>query len=65
VGIARLAFATLPPLPHPEMLKQHDVDHAKVAEIVQKYRLQRMLPEQWNYGAALEGNYFDDNPRAR
>jgi flap endonuclease-1 len=47
------------------MLKQHDVDHAKVAEIVHKYGLHRVLPEQWNYGAALEGNYFADNPRAR
>ncbi|OJA17680.1 hypothetical protein AZE42_03022 [Rhizopogon vesiculosus] len=65
VGVARHAFATLPPLPDPGMLKQHDVDHAKVAEIVQKYRLHRMLPEQWNCGAALEGNYFADNPRAR
>jgi len=65
VGIARLAFSTLPPLPDSEMLEQHDVDHVKVAEIVQKYGLHRMLPAQWNYGAALEGNYFDDDPRAK
>ncbi|KAG2134858.1 PIN domain-like protein [Suillus clintonianus] len=65
VGIARLAFATLPPTPDPEMLKQRDVNHAKVADIVQKYRLQRVLPVQWNHGTALEGNYFADNPRAR
>jgi flap endonuclease-1 len=65
VGIARLAFATLPPIPDPETLKQRNVNHAKVAAIVQKYRLQRVLPDQWNYGAALEGNYFADNPRAR
>ncbi|KAG1862120.1 PIN domain-like protein [Suillus subalutaceus] len=65
VGIARLAFATLPPIPDPETLKQHDVNHAKVAAIVQKYRLQSVLPHQWNYGTALEGNYFADNPRAR
>ncbi|KAG1753635.1 PIN domain-like protein [Suillus paluster] len=64
VGIARLAFTTLPPVPDPEMLKQHGVNHAKVAEIVQKYRLQRVLPNQCDYGTALEGNYFADNPRA-
>lgn len=65
VGIARLAFATLPPVPDLETLKQHNVNHAKVAAIVQKYRLQRVLPTQWNYDTALEGNYFADNPRAR
>ncbi|KAG1876196.1 PIN domain-like protein [Suillus subluteus] len=65
VGIARLAFATLPPIPDPETLKQHDVNHTKVAAIVHKYRLQSVLPHQWNYGTALEGNYFADNPRAR
>ncbi|KAG0704908.1 PIN domain-like protein [Suillus ampliporus] len=65
VSIARLAFATLPSIPDPETLKQHDVNHAKVAEIIQKYRLQRVLPDQWDYGTALEGNYFADNPRAR
>lgn len=65
VGIARLTFATLPPIPDPETLKQHNVNHAKVAAIVQKYGLQRLLPDQWNYGTALEGNYFADNPRAR
>ncbi|KAG1720055.1 PIN domain-like protein [Suillus lakei] len=67
VGIARFAFATLPPIPDPEMLKQRNVNHAKVVDIVQKYRLQRILPwsDHWNYGTALEGNYFADNPRAR
>ncbi|KAG2154282.1 PIN domain-like protein [Suillus bovinus] len=65
VGIARLAFATLPPIPDPETLKQHDVNHAKIAAIVQKYRLQRVIPDQWNYATALEGNYFADNPRTR
>ncbi|KAG1823472.1 PIN domain-like protein [Suillus subaureus] len=65
VGIARLAFATLPPIPDPETLKQHNVNHAKVAAIVQKYGLQRVLPDQRNYSTALEGNYFADNPRAK
>ncbi|KAG1776885.1 PIN domain-like protein [Suillus placidus] len=64
VGIARLAFATLPPVPDPETLKQHNINHVKVAAIAQKYRLQSVLPDQWNYSTALEGNYFADNPRA-
>ncbi|KAG2342282.1 PIN domain-like protein [Suillus weaverae] len=64
VGIARLAFTTLPPVPDPETLKQRNVNHVKVAAIAQKYRLQSVLPDQWNYSTALEGNYFADNPRA-
>lgn len=65
VGNARLAFTTLPPIPDLETLKQHDINHAKVAAIVQKYSLQRILPCQWDCSTALEGNYFADNPRAR
>ncbi|KAG1763454.1 PIN domain-like protein [Suillus occidentalis] len=65
VGNARLAFTTLPPIPDLETLKQHNVNHAKVAAIAQKYNLQRVLPCQWNCSTALEGNYFADNPRAR
>lgn len=64
--MARVVFATLPPVPNPESLEQGEPDEAKVAEVLQKYGLGKevMAMDEWDYGSALKGNYFEDNPSA-
>ncbi|KIL00334.1 hypothetical protein PAXRUDRAFT_821792 [Paxillus rubicundulus Ve08.2h10] len=64
VGVARLVFQTLPPMPDPEMLEQTEGDPEAVSQIIQKYDLHQILSNSWDYQAALAGNYFDDNPSA-
>ncbi|KAG6890248.1 hypothetical protein C0992_002657 [Termitomyces sp. T32_za158] len=66
VGVARVVFATLPPVPNPESLEQGEPDEEKVVELLQKYGLGKevMGMDEWDYGAALKGNYFEDNPSA-
>ncbi|KAG6860296.1 hypothetical protein C0995_013032 [Termitomyces sp. Mi166 len=66
VQVARVVFRTLPPVPEPEMLDQRESDEAKVVEVLQRYGLGKevMGMEEWDYQAALKGNYFEDNPSA-
>ncbi|KAG6868149.1 hypothetical protein C0993_007093 [Termitomyces sp. T159_Od127] len=66
VGVARVVFTTLPPVPDPELLEQGEPDEAKVAELLQKYGLGKevMGMDGWDCRAALRGNYFEDNPSA-
>ncbi|KAH7905551.1 PIN domain-like protein [Hygrophoropsis aurantiaca] len=64
VEVARLVFQTLPPVPPPELLQPTESISAEVSEIIQRYRLHPKVADQWNYRAALDGNYFSDNPSA-
>ncbi|KAF9225810.1 PIN domain-like protein [Gyrodon lividus] len=64
VGVARLVFQTLPPVPDPEVLQQMEGDPKAVSEVIQKYDLNRVLCNSWDYHASLAGNYFGDNPSA-
>lgn len=62
VGVARLVFQNLPPLPDIGLLHQRQEDPDAVSEIIQRCRLHRMLPGAWDTQSALAGNYFDDDP---
>ncbi|KAH0826636.1 PIN domain-like protein [Lanmaoa asiatica] len=62
VGVARLVFQNLPPLPDAAHLQQAESDPNIVSEIIQRYRLHRMLPGAWDIQSALVGNYFGDDP---
>lgn len=62
VDLARLAFQNLPPLPDVGLLHQTEGDSNAVAEIIQRYRLHRVLPGAWDAQSALAGNYFGDDP---
>ncbi|KAG9313407.1 PIN domain-like protein [Chiua virens] len=64
VGVARLVFQKLPPLPDVGLLSQTEGDPSAVLEIVQRYGLQRVLPGAWDAESALMGNYFGDDPSA-
>ncbi|KAG8216877.1 PIN domain-like protein [Butyriboletus roseoflavus] len=62
VGVARLVFQNLPPLPDIGLLQQTEGDPDTLSEIMQRYRLHRMLPGAWDTQSALAGNYFGDDP---
>ncbi|KAF8438072.1 PIN domain-like protein [Boletus edulis BED1] len=62
VGVARFVFQNLPPLPDVGLLHQTEGDSNAVSEIIQRYRLHRMLPDAWDTQSALAGNYFGDDP---
>ena len=62
VGLARLVFQDLPPLPDIRLLHQTDYDPNALSEIIQRYKLHRMLPGAWDTQSALAGNYFGDDP---
>lgn len=62
VGLARLVFQNLPPLPDIGLLQQTEVDPNVLSEIIQRYRLHRILPGAWDTRSALAGNYFGDDP---
>ncbi|KAF8137512.1 hypothetical protein EV363DRAFT_1318173 [Boletus edulis] len=62
VGVARFVFQNLPPLPDVGLLHQAEGDSNAVSEIIQRYRLHRMLPDAWDTQSALAGNYFGDDP---
>lgn len=64
VEVARLVFATLPPIPDKELLEQKDSDPEAVAAVLQRYGLHRISTADWDYNSALEGNYFKDDPTA-
>ncbi|TFK34465.1 PIN domain-like protein [Crucibulum laeve] len=65
VEIARMIFHTLPPVPDQIFLKQPK-DDSEVALLLQRYQLGRalMVDGEWDYGSALAGNYFEDDPSA-
>ena len=62
VGVARLVFQNLPPLPDIGLLHQTEGDPDAVSEIITRYKLHRMLPGAWDTESALAGNYFGDDP---
>ncbi|KAL1949219.1 hypothetical protein VTO73DRAFT_11025 [Trametes versicolor] len=65
VQLARDVFQTLPPTPDRTLLQQGEVDEDAVLAILEKYGLSRYVQaEDWDYGQALAGNYFSDNPIA-
>jgi flap endonuclease-1 len=65
VEVARTVFQTLPPIPEKNLLEQGSVDETAVVKIMERYGLGRaLLTSHWDYGAALDGNYFQDNPSA-
>ena len=51
--------------PEVEQLRPKEVDEQAVQEVLTRYGLQRVLHDHdWDYGAALSGNYFRDDPTA-
>jgi flap endonuclease-1 len=64
VEIARLVFQTLPPIPDVKFLQMRECDDGDVLEVLQRYGLYRAAVCDWDYSAALDGNYFEDDPSA-
>lgn len=64
VQIARLVFATLPPVPGPELMKQIEKNDTRVTKILRHYGLERYAADELDYQNALSGTYFQDNPYA-
>lgn len=64
VEIARVVFKTLPPIPEKHVLEGSSPGGADAMSVLQRYGLGRevMAFDSWNYSAALDGNYFEDNP---
>ncbi|KAF8345313.1 PIN domain-like protein [Amanita rubescens] len=65
VELARTIFRTLPPVPDEDQLIPKKRDDDEVVQLLQRFSLGRevLLREEWNYEAALAGNYFADDPR--
>jgi flap endonuclease-1 len=59
---ARVVFRTLPPIPDHKLLKPRKSDEHEVVQILQRYGLHRVVMDDWDYEAALDGNYFEDDP---
>ncbi|KAI0763113.1 PIN domain-like protein [Trametes elegans] len=64
VALARRVFETLPPVPDVALLQQGEIDESAVWAILDEYHLHRNVRDDWDYGQALAGNYFSDNPAA-
>jgi len=64
---ARSVFETLPPVPEKSALCPMAANDDEVVKVLQRYGLGRALSDtsNWDYNAALEGNYFGDNPSAQ
>jgi flap endonuclease-1 len=67
VNSARAIFSSLPPIPSQLRLAAMStglVNQAKVAVVMERCGLGRALVADslWDYEAALDGNYFSDNP---
>ena len=65
--VARSVFGTLPPVATlGEMdLTQREADKGEVSALLSKFGLQRAVTgaeRDWDFGAALGGNYFDTVP---
>ena len=54
----------MPEVPDLSLLKARESNTEAVSEILQKYGLHRASGYEWDHDAALEGNYFEDNPSA-
>ncbi|KAF8637882.1 hypothetical protein AX17_002505 [Amanita inopinata Kibby_2008] len=65
VELARMIFRTLPPVPDAEELAPRRRDDDEVIQLLQRFSLGREVleHEDWDYQAALTGNYFADDPR--
>lgn len=61
VEAARGVFGTLPKVPDLRLLKEKETNKARVEEILQRYKL---LKASEYHDTALEGNYYEDNPKA-
>lgn len=64
IAIARQVFQTLPPVPDTKLLETQETDDNLVSTILQRHGLHRQATYDWNHGAALDGNFFGDNPSA-
>ncbi|KAI0631087.1 PIN domain-like protein [Trametes polyzona] len=64
VELARSVFQTLPPTPDEALLERGDVNEEAVWAILDRHNLHRYVAEDRDYGQALAGNYFSDNPAA-
>jgi flap endonuclease-1 len=69
VDSARAIFRLLPPVPDRLAaalmdVSLREVDQARVSVVMERCGLGKALMHmmEWNYQAALAGNYFDDNP---
>lgn len=64
VALARAIFRTLPPVPDEDQLIPKKRDDDEVIQLLQRFSLGRevLQREEWNYEAALAGNYFADDP---
>lgn len=66
VEIARTVFGTLPPVPEKRLLQQRTANEEEVTGILERYGLGKaaLNPNTWDYGSALDGNFFQDDPSA-
>jgi len=64
VEVARSVFQTFPPIPDGRFLQMRESDERGVDEILQRYGLHPAAVYDWDYSAALDGNYFEDDPSA-
>ena len=64
VELARTIFRTLPPIPDEDRLIPKGRDEDEVIQLLQRFSLGREIlqREEWDYEAALAGNYFADDP---
>ncbi|KAJ7512640.1 PIN domain-like protein [Mycena galericulata] len=66
VEVARLVFQTLPPVPDAKLMEQ-DKDDEGLTVLLQRFGLGKLLmsdEDSWEFGEALQGNYFSDDPSA-
>ncbi|KAJ7089175.1 PIN domain-like protein [Mycena belliarum] len=64
VEIARMVFQTLPPVPDATSLEQVK-DEEGLTDMLQRFGLGKLLMnDDWDFGEALQGNYFSDDPTA-
>jgi flap endonuclease-1 len=63
IDAARLVFRTLPPVPDRVLFEQKEMDTNLVSELLQRYRLHKLVANDTSYTSNLLGsNYFGDNP---
>ncbi|KAK2464559.1 hypothetical protein APHAL10511_003417 [Amanita phalloides] len=65
VELARMIFRTLPPVPDENQVTPRRRDDDEVIQLLQRFSLGRevLQREEWDYEAALAGNYFADDPK--
>jgi len=63
IDAARLVFQSLPPVPDLELFEQREMNNNLVSELLQRYRLHKLVANDTSYTSSLLGsNYFGDNP---